>query len=146
RGWEHIVVLLPPIALGSVVLLAHSRALNLLVLGEEEAQSLGLAVQTTRGVLLVTGALMTGAAGAVSGLVGFVGLVVPHFVRLIVGSSDHRLVLPLSALGGACFLLAADTIARVVIQPAELRVGVITAMVGSPCFLWLLARSRREVR
>jgi iron complex transport system permease protein len=146
RGWEHIVVLLPPIALGSVVLLLHARALNLLVLGEEEAQSLGLAVQVTRGVLLVTGALMTGAAVAVSGLVGFVGLVVPHFVRLMVGSSDHRLVLPLSALGGACFLLAADTIARVVIQPAELRVGVITAMVGSPCFLWLLARSRREVR
>ena len=103
-------------------------------------------MQRTRGVLLVATALTTGAAVAVSGLVGFVGLVVPHLVRLLVRGSDHRLVLPLAALGGAIFLLAADTIARTVVQPAELRVGVVTALIGAPVFLWLLARNRRDVR
>jgi iron complex transport system permease protein len=146
RGWQHVLLVAPPVAVGAAVLLAHGRALNLLMLGEEEAHSLGLAVPRTRGTLLVVGALMTGAAVAVSGLVGFVGLVVPHLVRLLVRSADHRLVLPLAALGGAIFLLAADTLARTVVQPTELRVGVVTALIGSPCFLWLLARTRRDVR
>jgi iron complex transport system permease protein len=146
RGWQHVVLVAPPVVIGAAVLLAHGRALNLLVLGEEEAQSLGLAVSRTRGLLLVVGALITGAAVAVSGLVGFVGLVVPHLVRLLVRSADHRLVLPLAALGGAIFLLAADTIARTIVQPTELRVGVVTALIGSPCFLWLLTRTRRDVR
>jgi iron complex transport system permease protein len=146
RGWEHVLLVAPPVALGTLVFLAHGRALNLLVLGEEDAQSLGLRVQRTRLVLLVAAALVTSAAVAVSGLIGFVGLIVPHAIRLLVGSSDHRLTLPLGALGGACFLVAADTIARVALQPAELRVGVVTALIGSPCFLWLLAHSRREVR
>jgi iron complex transport system permease protein len=146
RGWDHVALLVAPITLASLVFLAHARALNLLALGEEDAQSLGLAVQRTRLVLLVVASLATGAAVAVSGLVGFVGLVVPHVVRLLLGSSDHRLVLPLAALGGAAFLVAADTIARVALQPLELRVGIITSLVGAPVFLWLLARSRREVR
>ena len=98
-----------------------------------------MAVWRTRLVLLTAASLATGAAVAVSGLVGFVGLVVPHMVRLLVGTSDNRLVLPLAALGGASFLLLADTIARTVVQPAELRVGVVTALVGAPFFLWLLA-------
>jgi iron complex transport system permease protein len=145
RGWEHVWLVGPLVGISALVFFAHGRALNLLVLGEEEAQSLGLRVQRTRGVLLVAAALTTGAAVAVSGLVGFVGLVVPHVVRLLVRSADHRLVLPLAALGGALFLLAADTLARVVIQPTELRVGVVTSLIGAPCFLWLLARNRREV-
>jgi iron complex transport system permease protein len=146
RSWTHVLLIGPPIAFGAAVILAHGRPLNLLTLGEEEAQSLGLAVQRTRGVLLLTAALITAMAVSVSGLIGFVGLVVPHLVRLLLGSSDHRVLLPLTALGGACFLLAADTVARVVLQPAELRVGVVTALVGAPCFLWLLARSRHTVR
>src|SRR6266508_2998007 len=123
RGWEHVVVLAPTLVLGGGVLLSYSRALNLLALGEEEAHSLGLAVQRTRAVLLTASALVTGAAVAVSGLVGFVGLVVPHVVRLLIGASDYRLVL----------------------QLAELRVGIVTAFVGAPFFLVRLARAQRLV-
>jgi iron complex transport system permease protein len=146
RGWEHVALIVPPLVIGTLVFVAHARTLNLLALGEEEAHGLGVAVHRTRLVLLASASLVTGVAVAVSGLIGFVGLVVPHMVRLILGASDHRLLLPLVALGGALFLLAADTVARVVVQPAELRVGVITALVGAPCFLWLLARRGREVR
>jgi hypothetical protein len=113
----------PPVVLATLVFLLHARLLNLLALGEEDAQSLGVAVHRTRLVLLVAAALATGASVAISGLVGFVGLVVPHLVRLLVGTSDQRVLLPLVALSGALFLLTADTIARVVLQPAELRVG-----------------------
>ena len=146
RGWEHALLVAPPVLVGAALLLGYGRALNLLVLGEEEAQGLGLAVHRTRLVLLVVTALITGAAVAVSGPVGFVGLVVPHLVRLLARTSDHRLVLPLAGLGGAVFLLLADTLARVVVQPAELRVGVVTALVGAPGFLGLLARARRDAR
>ena len=145
RGWEHVGLVVLPVALGVGVILSHARALNLLALGEEEAQSLGLNVQRTRATLLVAGAFVTGVAVAVSGLIGFVGLLVPHVVRLMLGTSDHRLVLPLCALGGALFMLAADTLARTLIQPAELRVGIVTALVGAPLFLYLLARRRRRL-
>jgi len=146
RGWEHVALIVPPLIVGTLVFVAHARTLNLLALGEEEAHSLGVSVHRTRLVLLASASLVTGVAVAVSGLIGFVGLVVPHMVRLLLGGSDHRLLLPLVAFGGAVFLVAADTIARVALQPAELRVGVITALVGAPCFLWLLARRGREVR
>ena len=145
RGWEHVGLVVLPVALGVGVILSHARALNLLALGEEEAQSLGLNVQRTRATLLVVGAFVTGVAVAVSGLIGFVGLLVPHVVRLMLGTSDHRLVLPLCALGGALFMLAADTLARTLIQPAELRVGIVTALVGAPLFLYLLAHRRRRL-
>lgn len=145
RAWEHVQVLAPVTLLGGALLLLNARNLNLLLLGEEDAQSLGLPVQRVRLLLLAASALMTGVAVAISGLVGFVGLVVPHVVRLIVGP-DHRLLLPLSALGGAWFLLAADTAARTLIQPTELRVGIVTALVGSPFFLYLLARQRAALR
>jgi iron complex transport system permease protein len=145
RGWEHVQLVTPPIVLGAVLIILHARTLNLLLLGEEDAHSLGVAVARVRAVLLVTAALMTGVAVAISGLVGFVGLVVPHLVRLLVGP-DHRALLPLAALGGAGFLLAADTLARTLIQPVELRVGVVTAIVGAPFFLFLLARQRSHLR
>jgi cobalamin transport system permease protein len=145
RGWEHVVLLAPPLFAGALVLLSRGRQLNLLALGEDEAQSLGLPVQRTRAISLTASALVTGAAVAVSGLVGFVGLLVPHLVRLLVGASDYRLVLPMSAFGGALFLLAADTVARVILQPAELRVGIVTACIGAPFFLFRLARAQRLV-
>jgi iron complex transport system permease protein len=145
RGWEHVGLLAPAALLGGAVLLSHGRALNLLALGEEEAHSLGLPVHRTRVVLLIASALVTGAAVAVSGLVGFVGLLVPHLVRLLLRGSDHRLLLPLSALGGALFLVVCDTVARVVLQPSELRVGIVTAFVGAPFFLFQLGRARRLV-
>lgn len=145
RSWEHVRLLFGPVLVGAAVFLSQARRLNLLLLGEEDAQSLGVPVQSVRAVLLVVAALVTGIAVSVSGLVGFVGLVVPHAARMIAGS-DHRLLLPLSGLGGAAFLVLADSAARTLVQPAELRVGIVTAFVGAPVFLFVLARSRANLR
>ncbi len=133
---------LPAILLiaGLVYLLAQARALNLLLFGDETATSMGAPPNRLRRVLFVVVALLTGTSVALAGGVGFVGLVIPHAVRMLVGS-DHRRVLPLAALVGAHFLLASDVLARLVIQPRELPIGVITALVGAPVFA-LLLRSR----
>lgn len=141
RLWLHVKIIVGPVLGGIVLIYAFSRALNLMLLGEEGAQSLGISVHRTRQVLLATAALITGVAVSVSGIIAFVGLVVPHMMRLIVGS-DHRVLLPVSALGGAIFLIIADTIARLVISPAELQVGVVTAFIGAPFFMFLLVRNR----
>jgi iron complex transport system permease protein len=125
---------------GFAVLLAYARDLNVLLLGEEDANSLGIEVERTKRLLLAVASLVTGAAVAVSGVIGFVGLVVPHVMRLVVGP-DHRILLPTSALAGAAFLVLADTVARSGAQ--ELPVGIVTAAVGAPFFLFLLRR--REV-
>ncbi len=126
---------------GVVVVAAQSRALNLMMVGERDAFALG--VETTRVRWLVYGAasLLTGAAVSAGGAIGYVGLVVPHLVRLAAGS-DNRLVIPAAALGGALLVLLADTIARVALAPRELPTGAITALVGAPLFMWLLLRSR----
>ena len=133
---------LPAILLiaGLVYLLAQARALNLLLFGDETATSMGAPPNRLRRVLFVVVALLTGTSVALAGGVGFMGLVIPHAVRMLVGS-DHRRVLPLAALVGAHFLLASDVLARLVIQPRELPIGVITALVGAPVFA-LLLRSR----
>jgi len=143
RLWLHVKIVIGPVLVGVVVIYAFARALNLMLLGEEEAQALGIRVHRIRQILLVTASAITGVAVSVSGVIGFVGLVVPHMMRLIVGP-DHRILLPVSALGGAIFLIVADTIARTIISPAELRVGVITAFVGAPFFVFLLVRNRRR--
>lgn len=143
RLWLHVKIVISPVLAGAVVVYAFARALNLMLLGEEGAQALGIRVHRIRLILLFTASLMTGVAVSVSGIIAFVGLVVPHMMRLIVGP-DHRVLIPVSALGGALFLILADTIARVVISPAELRVGVITAFVGAPFFIILLVQNRRR--
>jgi iron complex transport system permease protein len=143
RAWRHVRMAGLPIFVGMAVLLWYSRELNLLLLGDEEARSLGVRVTAVRRWLLLGVALVTGAAVSVSGIIGFVGLVVPHMLRLITGP-DHRLLIPASALGGAAFLVTADTLARVIVEPAEVRVGIITAIAGAPFFLWLLYRNRRR--
>lgn len=143
RLWLHVKIVVGPVLVGVAVIYSFARALNLMLLGEEEAQALGIRVHRIRQILLVAASLVTGVAVSVSGVIGFVGLVVPHMMRLIVGP-DHRILLPVSALGGAVFLIIADTIARVIISPAELRVGVITAFVGAPFFILLLVRNRRR--
>jgi len=130
-------LLLPPLV---VVLLMYGRDLNVLLLGEEEAHNLGVEVERTKRILLAVSSVVTAAAVAVSGVIGFVGLVVPHVMRLLVGP-DHRILLPTSALAGAVFLVATDTIARS--GPAEMPVGIVTAALGAPFFLYLLRR--REV-
>jgi iron complex transport system permease protein len=122
------------------VLLAYSRDLNVLLLGEEDARTLGIEVERTKVILLAASSLVTATAVAVSGVIGFVGLIVPHVMRLLVGP-DHRVLLPTSALAGAAFLVATDTVARA--GPAELPVGIVTAALGAPFFLYLLRR--REV-
>ena len=143
RLWLHVKIVIGPVLGGLVVVYAFARALNLMLLGEEGAQALGIRVHRVRQILLVVASLVTGVAVAVSGIIGFVGLIVPHTMRLVVGP-DHRILLPVSALGGAIFLIVADTIARTIISPAELRVGIITAFVGAPFFIFLLVRNRRR--
>lgn len=117
----------------------HSKSLNMIVTGEETARHLGVPVEGIRRLLLVAASLMTAAAVSVSGIIGFVGLVIPHMMRIVFGS-DHRVLLPASFFFGASFLLIADTVARTALAPAELPVGVITAMCGAPYFIYLLRR------
>jgi iron complex transport system permease protein len=127
---------------GFVLLYAQARKLNLIVQGEDTALQLGVNVERTKQWLLVVTSLITAVAVSLAGIIGFVGIMVPHFMRLIFGS-DHRLLLPVTALFGASFLIVADTIARVVFAPAELPVGVITALCGAPYFIFLLKRKAR---
>lgn len=145
RSWRHVRMAGLPVLLAITVLVGHARELNLLLMGDEEARSLGVRVAAVRWRILLATALATGAAVSVSGIIGFVGLIVPHMVRLV-GGPDHRVLLPASALGGAAFLIAADTVARVLVEPAEIRVGIITACAGVPMFLYLLHRNRRQVQ
>ena len=142
--WESVQIAGPIVLFGALVAVFVSRDLNLLLVGEDEARALGVRVYFVRNVLLVSASLVTGAAVAFSGIIAFVGLVVPHVMRLIVGA-DHRVLLPLSALGGGLFLLVADTAARIVLSPAEMRVGVLTAMIGAPFFIYLLLKSKARL-
>jgi iron complex transport system permease protein len=137
-SWPQLVVALPIIVLGSLLICLRARSLNALLLGEETARHLGVDVARERSILLGLAALVTAACVALAGLIGFVGLVIPHAVRLVVGP-NARLVLPLSALFGAGFMVFADLAARI---PGELPVGVITAIVGAPVFVLLLRRFR----
>jgi iron complex transport system permease protein len=137
-SWAQLGGALPLVVAGSLVILLRARVLNGLLLGEEAAVHLGIDVRRERAILLAVASLVTAAAVAVSGLIGFVGLVVPHVVRLIVGP-NARLVLPLSALGGAALLAFADLAARLL---GEIPVGVVTAVIGAPFFLFLLRRAR----
>jgi cobalamin transport system permease protein len=137
-SWPQVAVAVPLVVVGAIVILTRARALNALLLGEETAAHLGVNVRRERLLLLGAASLVTAAAVAISGLVGFVGLVVPHLVRLVVGPNARRL-LPLSAIWGACFLACADLVARI---PGELPVGIVTAVVGAPFFLYLLRGQR----
>jgi iron complex transport system permease protein len=137
-GWGDVTVTLLIVPALFVMLLAYARDLNVLLLGEEAAAGLGVEVERTKRLLLAVSAVMTAAAVAVSGVIGFVGLIVPHMLRLVVGP-DHRVLLPAAALGGASFLVVTDTVARA--GATEIPVGIVTAALGAPFFLYLL-RSR----
>ncbi|HZQ07746.1 MAG TPA: iron ABC transporter permease [Anaerolineae bacterium] len=142
-GWSMLLVVAPLIAFGSLVAFVLSNNLNAFLLGEEQAAALGVNVERKKILLVGTGALLTGAAVALSGLVGFVGLIVPHITRIVLGP-NHRLLLPASLLCGAIFLVIADLIARTIIAPQELPLGVVTAIVGAPFFIVLLRRAKRQ--
>ena len=139
--WPVVSGVTPFFLVGLVLLPFWARSLNLLALGDRDARHLGVSTERVRLSVIVLCALVTGAAVSVAGIIGFVGLVVPHIIRLIVGP-DHRFLLPASILGGATALLLADLFARTVVIPAELPLGVVTAMVGGPFFLWLVHRTR----
>lgn len=141
-SWAEVRLLLPLVVVTSVVLLSQRRALDVLAVGDEEAAALGLSPVRTRWVVVVAAALLTAAAVSMSGLIGFVGIIVPHTVRLVAGAS-HRLVLPLSVLFGGAFLTLADVLARTLLSPAEIPIGVVTAFFGAPFFVVVLRTSER---
>jgi iron complex transport system permease protein len=143
-GWADVVLLAPYVAVCGAVILLHRRHLDVLRLGDDEAAAVGLDPARIRLTLVIAASLLAAAAVAVSGLISFVGLVVPHLIRLLAGSS-YRTVLPLSALGGAAFLMLVDLSARTVASPAELPIGVITAFVGAPFFALVLWRNRQTL-
>jgi iron complex transport system permease protein len=142
RRWEHVFLAVGPIMIGIIILCFLARHLNILVLGEQEARSVGLPVFAFRMLLLFIASAIAAAAVCVSGSIGFVGLVVPHIMRLLIGP-EHRVLLPASALTGAFFLVGCDTIGRLIVPPAEIRVGIMTALVGAPYFLYLLRRAQK---
>jgi len=138
-SWGRVGTLLPPVLASAAVLIAAARSLDVLQLGERTAMQLGLPVEALKLTVVAAGTLATAAAVSVAGVIGFVGLVVPHAVRLALGP-DHRRLVPMAAVWGAGFMVLADLVARTVIAPAELPVGVVTALVGAPFFLLLLRR------
>jgi iron complex transport system permease protein len=140
--WQEVRLVAPAVLVSAIVMGLGGRTLNLLQFGEEQAATLGVRVERSQLILVAAASLATAAAVSAGGLIGFVGLVVPHVVRLIFGP-DHRFLLPLSLLCGASFLIAADTVARSLPGSAELPVGVITAAIGAPFFLFLLRRQKR---
>jgi iron complex transport system permease protein len=139
--WSEVWAVLPYIAVGIIVILLYSRSLNVMQLDEEQAKQLGINVERTKLILLAAATLITAAAVSFVGTIGFVGIIIPHAVRLIWGP-DHRFLLPLSVLSGAIFLILADLIARTVMAPTEIPIGIITAIFGVPFFLYLLRRRK----
>jgi iron complex transport system permease protein len=142
--WEQVGITLPAVVLGCAVIMMLSRDLNAMMVGEEQAGNLGINVNQVRIILLLASSLVTAMAVSFSGIIGFVGLIIPHVVRILVGP-DHRILLPASILGGALFMIWTDTVARVVIAPAELPVGIITSLLGAPFFIYLLMSRKKSM-
>ncbi|MDL2029257.1 iron ABC transporter permease [Bacillus subtilis] len=145
RGWSYVILFLPFFLLGTILLIINGRELNVMTYGEDKAKLLGVSVQQRKMMILIAGSLLTGSAVAVSGTIGFVGLVIPHITRLLWGT-DHRHLLPLSALLGAGFLVLADLLSRTIIEPIELPIGIITSLAGAPVFALILIRQHRGGR
>ena len=144
RRWEHVAMGAGPILAGVSVMLLLARHLNILVLGDVEAKAVGMPVAKYRLGLMTLASLVTATGVCISGNIGFVGLVVPHMMRLVVGP-DHRRLLPASLLAGGAFLVFCDTVGRVIAAPMEVRVGIMTAFIGTPYFLWLLRRAHSRM-
>ena len=144
RGWDHIKIIIPFFLVGSILLTLHAKELNAMSFGEEQAQHLGVNVERKKMSILIAGSILTGAAVAVSGTIGFVGLVIPHFVRILWGP-NHVHLLPLSAIAGGSFLILADLVSRMIIAPSELPIGVITALIGAPVFAVILIQRRKKL-
>ncbi len=143
-NWNKVMIAFPVISFGIVLVYLFARDLNVMLLGEEPAQHLGIETEFLKKIMLIIVSLITGVAVSVSGIIGFVGLIIPHIVRILVGP-DHRILIPASALTGAVFLIWTDTLARTIITPTEIPVGIITALSGAPFFIYLLRRKKREM-
>jgi iron complex transport system permease protein len=143
-GWRDVAVLTPYVVVSSAVLLSYRRVLDVMAVGDDEAAALGIDVRRARIIVILAASFGTAAAVAASGLIGFVGVIVPHTVRLLVGRS-YRVILPLSLLFGGAFLVLADLLARMIARPAELPIGVITAFFGAPFFLVALRSYKRSL-
>jgi iron complex transport system permease protein len=143
RGWPHAAMAAPFVAAGLTAAWLYGRDLNALLLGDDTARSMGVEVAVARRLLIAAGSMMAAAAVASAGLIGFIGLIVPHLLRLVVGP-DHRRLLPAAALGGALLLVLADLAARAALPGTELPVGILTALLGAPFFLIVLLRERRR--
>lgn len=141
-SWKYVAVIAPMLLAGIILPLTHARELNLMLLGDTRASELGVDVERFKRLILAAGSLLTAAAVSVSGLIGFVGLMTPHAVRLVLGP-DHKLLVPASMLGGATVMVLADLVARTVLAPVEIPVGIVTALAGGPFFVWLLIRGER---
>src|SRR5699024_3400191 len=145
RGWKYVAIILPFFIVGALLLMGNTRELNAMSFGEERAQHLGVDVQKRKLVILTAGSILTGAAVAVSGAIGFVGLVIPHLTRLL-WAPDHTHLLPLSIFTGASVLNLAALVARTIISTHGLRIGVITALIGAPVLALILMRQRKGRR
>ena len=141
KGWDPIIGLTIPVLISMVLINFFARDLNIMLTGEESAKSLGVDVEKTKVYILILGTFMTSLVVSVSGIIGFVGLIIPHIVRLLIGP-DHRILLPASALLGGIFMIFTDTIARMIISPIEIPVGIITALFGGPFFIYLLKKKK----
>ncbi len=139
RRWEHVYLVLVPILISTIILVFLSHELNILLLGEDESKSLGMNVDKVKKTILILTSIEAALAVSVTGNITFVGLVVPHIIRLIT-NSDNRVVIPFSCIGGSIFLMLCDLISRIVIMPAEISVGIITSVVGAPYLLYLIYR------
>ncbi len=142
-SWTNVLTVVPYALIGAAVAYFFSKELNALLLGEEMAQTLGVDVEKSRLLLIATSSLMTAAAVSVSGLIGFVGLIVPHWIRLLIGP-NHRFLIPVAALAGMILMVLADTLSRTILSPIEIPIGIVMALVGAPFFLYLLRRRRTE--
>lgn len=144
KNWDHVKIAAPTIILGIMGLWLFAKELNAMLFGEETAKHLGIEIESVKKILLFLAAVTVGAAVAVSGTIGFVGLIIPHIARLLFGP-DHRILLPTAALIGASFMVATDTFARVALAPTEIPVGIITAFFGGPFFIYLLKRKKTGI-
>jgi iron complex transport system permease protein len=143
-NWDQVKLVFPAVVITTLVLYMFSRDLNIMLLGEESAKNLGVEVEKVKKIILVLCTLMVAAVVSVSGIIGFAGLIIPHAVRMLFGA-DNRIVIPFSALGGAIFLIICDTIARSLVPPVEIPLGIVTSIFGVPFFIYLLYRSKKKV-
>ena len=143
-GWEPLIIALPYFSIGLTLLVLGGHSLNVLQFGEEQAQQLGLNVERVKIFIIISASLTTAAAVSFSGVIGFVGLVVPHIIRLVWGG-DYKKLIPLAILGGGITLLLSDIVARTIMAPGYLPVGIVTSLIGAPFFLWILRRAKKEV-